>query len=306
MDLDALADFNLVATHGGFGRASRASDRAKATLSRHVTDLERQLGTRLVERGSHMLRLTDEGRALHERTMGPIAELQEAGDAIASGTGTPRGRLRISAPIVFAHVALCRVAARFALAYPEVRLEIVADDRPVDPVDEGFDLVIRVDPDADDRLVGRRIMGDERLIVSMAPAPRFRSRQGAPTVPAVLFARTPADTLWRYRTPRGDVRTAKPEPVLRMSSLLMVRDAVLAGAGAAMLPRLLVADDIALGRLVCWGIDDAPPVAIWALQSSHRLISAKVRAFLDALAEAYPNKRFASESAPAVGRRTRR
>src|SRR5580692_8115856 len=98
MDLQALTDFNLVAVHRGFGRASRASGRAKATLSRRVAELEQSLGVRLIERGSQNLRLTDEGRALHERTGGPLSEIAEAGEAVALGAATPRGRLRVSAP----------------------------------------------------------------------------------------------------------------------------------------------------------------------------------------------------------------
>jgi len=110
MDLPALADFNLVATHGGFGRASRNCGRPKATLSRKVSELEAALGVRLIERGSHTLRLTDEGRALHELTRGPLGEIADAGQAVAAGASVPRGRLRVSAPIVLAHVLLPRIA----------------------------------------------------------------------------------------------------------------------------------------------------------------------------------------------------
>src|SRR6202046_4725038 len=113
MNLEALADFNLVALHGGFGRASRESGRSKATLSRRVTELEQSLGVRLIERGSQTLRLTEEGRSLHERTSDLLSEIAEAGETVASRAPTPRGRLRISAPVVLAHVALTRVAVRF-------------------------------------------------------------------------------------------------------------------------------------------------------------------------------------------------
>jgi DNA-binding transcriptional LysR family regulator len=82
--------------------------------------------------------------------------------------------------------------------------------------------------------------------------------------------------------------------VLRLSSLLMAREATLAGAGIALLPELLVAEDLASGRLVQWGVEDAPPVQIWALQSSRRLVGAKVRAFLDVIDQSFPNKVFVS------------
>jgi DNA-binding transcriptional LysR family regulator len=295
MDLQALSDFNLVAAHGGFGRASRVSGRSKATLSRRVAELERSLGVRLIERGSHSLRLTEEGRALHERTDGPLSEISEAGEAVVLGASIPRGRLRVSAPIVIAHVALGRIGARFALAYPEVQLEIVAEDRRVDPVEDGYDLVIRVDPSPDDRLVGRRFLNDERLIVAHPDLPRPRNRpddRGDPSVRAVLLSTTPQDATWHLRTCQATDTVLKLQPVLRLSSLLMVRDAVLAGAGAAMLPKLLVANDIAAGRLALWGIQAGPPVELWALQSSRRLVGAKVRAFLDMVEKAFPERAF--------------
>jgi len=285
MDLTSLADFNAVALHGGFGPASRALNRPKATLSRRVAELEESLGVRLIERGSRRLRLTEEGIALHERTRALMAEIQEAGEAVASRAPVPRGRLRISAPIVFAHVVLCPIAARFALAYPQVELEVIAEDRVVDLVDEGYDLVVRIDPPHDERLMGRRIFGDQRVVVA---APTI-SLPSAPThdvdglaVPAVMSAAAPSGAQWDMRTGDGSVRTLNPVPVLRLSSLLMVRDAVLQGVGAALLPRLLVEHDVSAGRLSCWGMAGSP-VEIWALYNSRRLLSAKVRAFMDIL-----------------------
>jgi len=295
LDLHALSDFNLVAVHGGFGRASRRSGRAKATLSRRVAELEQSLGVRLIERGGRSLRLTEEGRTLHERTQGLLAEIAEVREAIVLGAATPRGRLRVSAPTLFAQIALGRIGARFALAYPEVQLEIVAEDRLVDPVDEGYDVVIRVDPAPDQLLVGRSFLRDERLVV--APPGMVlatRPKAGAREIPvrAVLLSATRADVLWRMRSGQGVSVHLRPEPVLRLSSLSMVRDAVVAGAGVALLPKMLVADDVASGRMLQWGQQEGPAVEIWALHSSRRLVGAKVRAFLEVLERSFPKKVF--------------
>ena len=282
MDLPALVDFNLVATHGGFGRASRASGRPKATLSRKVSELEASLGVRLIDRGSRTLRLTGEGRALHERTLGPLAEIIEAEQAVASGSSIPAGKLRVSAPIVLAHVLLPKLATNFVAAYPHVDLEIIAEDRKVDPVDENYDLVIRIDPSPDERLVGRRILEDERLLVAPPGiAAALHSEQAAAdhALPAVGRVGTPDDLLWRIKTDSGTL-FVQPHFRLRFSSFLMVRDAVLAGAGAALVPKMMVTEDIDAGRLVSWGVHDGPKVEIWALQNSRRLSSSKVRAFL--------------------------
>lgn len=283
MDLIALVDFNAVALHGGFGPAARQTGRPKATLSRHVAELEQSLGVRLIERGARTLRLTEEGRALHERTRGLLAEIDDAGEALAARAPVPRGRLRVSAPIVFAHVMLPGIASRFARDYPQVELEIVAEDRVADPVQDGYDLVIRVNPDTDELLVGRRVATDRRALV----APRgFAADADAATLPAVVLART-ANEVWRIEDPDGGTREITPEAVLRLSSLLMAREAVLAGAGAALLPGMLVEADVVADRLQLLGYEAGPNVELWALYSSRRLLSAKVRAFIDMLNAGY-------------------
>src|SRR6185295_17737447 len=127
MDLLAIADFTLVARHGGFGRAARESGRPKATLSRRVADLESGLNLRLFERGGSALKLTEEGRALFEKTSVLFAELDEATAAIASGGDEPRGRLRVSAPLLFSQAAMGKLAAQFAMNYREVRLEVTTE-----------------------------------------------------------------------------------------------------------------------------------------------------------------------------------
>jgi DNA-binding transcriptional LysR family regulator len=288
MDLIALTDFNAVALHGGFGPAARQTGRPKATLSRRVAELEQQLGVRLVERGAHRLRLTEDGRALHERTRGLLTEIDEAGEAIASRAPVPRGRLRVSAPIVFAHVVLARVGTRFAQAFPQVELEIVAEDRVADPVQDGFDLVIRINPDRDDLLVGRCIATDRRVLVAKPPhTVNLADHAGDDALPLPAVVLTRADRApWRIQTRDGAELTIAPKPVLRLSSLLMAREAVLDGAAPSLLPGLLVEPDIAAGRLAVLAVEAGAPVEIWALYSSRRLLSAKVRAFMDMLGHA--------------------
>ncbi len=283
MDLLALADFTLVARHGGFGRAARAAERPKATLSRRVGELEASLGVRLFERGSHTLKLTEEGRALYARTESLLTELDEATTAVASGGDVPRGRLRVSAPMLFSQMALGKIAAQFVLRHPQVQLEITTEDRAVDMVDEGYDLVFRVNPKVDERLVGRVLLRDRLVVVAH---PELALPSGNDAVPAVVRPSSEV-TGWQLATPRGD-RHLAIAPVLKLASLVMIRDAARAGVGAALLPYSLVASDLKAGRLAVWGDVMGPPIEIWALYPSRRLLSARVSALLDALKNAFP------------------
>jgi DNA-binding transcriptional LysR family regulator len=286
MDLLALADFTLVARHGGFGRAARETGRPKATLSRRVADLESGLNLRLFERGSHALKLTEEGRALFEKTSALLTELDETTAAIASGANEPRGRLRVSAPLLFSQAAMGKLAARFAMKHRQVRLEVTTEDRAVDMVEEGYDLVIRVNPAPDESLVGRIFLRDQLVVVA---SPRLPAAAGDAPIPVVVrgSAGTDQAAVWELTGPEGRKRVTV-QPVLRLSSLFMVRDAVRADVGAARLPLSLVTHDLAAGTLVRWGDVPGPEIALWALYPSRRLLSARVSAFLDVLKEAFP------------------
>ncbi|CAJ0696518.1 LysR family transcriptional regulator [Ralstonia holmesii] len=284
MDLLALADFNLVARHGSFGEAARATGRPKATLSRRVSELEGSLDLRLFERGPRGLKLTQEGHALYERTGALLTEIAESAAAIASGSERPRGRLRISAPMLFSQIAMGKLVATFALKYPEVQLEVTTEDRGVDMIEEGYDLVIRVNPDPDESLIGRVFLRDRLVVVAK---PELERPSGKAVAPAVLRGPGAGSTAWDITGPEGKSRIAI-KPVAHLSSLIMVRDTVRLGVGAACLPVSLVAHDLEAGTLVHWGEVDGPEIALWALYPSRRLLSARVSAFLDHLKDAFP------------------
>lgn len=284
MDLLALADFNLVAVHGGFGRASRASGQPKATLSRHVRELEDSLGVRLIERGSRTLRLTEEGAVLHARTGSRIGEIAEALQDVKAGLGRPSGRLRVSVPMLFAHTSLGPLAAAFRNAYPEVLLEASSDDRFVDLVAEAFDVVVRVNP-PDSDLVGRCFLRNRQVLVAppglARPIVAAQADQPA-RFPAVMRPGASDDEPWHVvDEASGQEAQFHPQAVLRLASPLSIRDAVIAGAGAAMIPRSIAVDALASGRLVSWGLSAEPAVEVWVLHGSQRLVSPKVRAFVD-------------------------
>lgn len=223
MDLPALSDFILVARHGGFGRAARAAGRPKATLSRRVGELEAALGLRLFERGARALKLTEEGRALFERSGRLLTEVEETVAAIASGGERVRGRLRISAPMLFSHIAMGRIIAGFVREYPDVTVEVTTEDRAVDMIEEGYDLVIRANPDPDESLVGRAFLHDRLVVVASPAVPRPGAGEAVPAVMRPGVGRAG----WAVKDGAGYA----VRPVLAVSSLIMARDAVRAGAG---------------------------------------------------------------------------
>ena len=281
MNLEDLSDFLLVASHQGFAQASRASGRPKASLSRKVMALEASLGVRLFERGARAVRLTEEGVLLLERTSGPMREIVETGSVLRNGRTQPQGLLRINAPTLFGQLMLGQLAAQFIMAYPDVQLAITLEDRQVDLVHEGYDLVIRVNPEPSSELVGRCFTRDEVLVVSTPALKKRFSRTGRKSGhPVPVITRAPSASRGTWKIAGTVPREISVETVLHLPLFTMVRDAALTGLGAASLPRLIVADDLAAGRLVSWGAATDQPSELWALHTSRRLPSAKVSAFM--------------------------
>lgn len=283
INLALLADFDLVASAGGLGKASRTSGRPKATLSRRVMALEESLGVRLFERGARTLTLTEDGRALHERTSALLAEILEVGQSLAEGSLQPRGKLRVSVPLMLGQLVLGALAAEFGRRYPAVELEVIAEDRYVDLIAEGYDVAIRVNPREDEMLVGRRIASDA-LVVAAPPGmrrPRRARGSAPPSVPAVAMMHLADNGPWQV----SDRLEVMPDVRMRLSSLLMVRDAVCAGAGISLLPQTVVEEAAANGRLEIWSTVPHRTSEIWVLHASRRLASTKVTAFVDFIAE---------------------
>jgi DNA-binding transcriptional LysR family regulator len=183
------------------------------------------------------------------------------------------------------------LAAEFALAYPDVKLAVTMEDRAVDLVNEGYDVVIRVNPEPNSDLVGRCFVRDHVLVVSVpSVAEQFSIAEitGERPLPVVGRSSTSSPRVWQI--PGPPVREIYIQPILELPSLTMVRDAVLTGIGAAKLPRLLVAADLAAGRLVSWGPSSDRPSELWVLHASRRLASAKIKAFIQFLDASFPDE----------------
>jgi DNA-binding transcriptional LysR family regulator len=289
LNLQALIDFKIVALYGSFAKASRESGRPKATLSRHVIELENELGTRLFERETRHLRLTEEGKRLTSRIDSLLAEAESIRDEVGKAVDRPRGRLKLCAPVLFSHLWLGKLAAAFTSKFPEVTIEASMVDRPVDMVEEGFDVMVAINPPAHSDLVGRCFLRDHMVIA----APREIHEQVTGTlaerssmVNVIVPTNAPDQPTWVGNIDGQTIRFPT-KVVLRLPSTLIIREAVCAGLGVAALPYSLIVQDLKSGRLVSWGNSPKSNVELWALHSSRRLVSRKVSAFIQFLCEAY-------------------
>ncbi|MEL7893711.1 LysR substrate-binding domain-containing protein [Vreelandella neptunia] len=173
--------------------------------------------------------------------------------------------------------------------HPDLQIEAVAEDLLADLVEEHFDVAIRINPSKDSMLVGRCFARD-RLVLVTAPSVQLPKQSGDEPlrIPAIVMPAYREGEVWSVHDGQLSV---EPKPVLRLSSLLTVRDAAVAGAGVAMLPQSIIGSLLERGELVSWGAADNE-VELWALHTSRRLQSPKVRAFVGFICNYCPNGSF--------------
>ena len=247
---------------------------------------------RLFERGARVLTLTQEGRALAERAGALLTELDETAAAIAAGGGRARGRLRISAPLLFSQVAMGKVAAGFALKYPEVRLAVTTEDRAVDMVEEGVDIAIRIGRLADTSFMARKIGEDKRLICA---SPAYLARYGTPRTPqdlvrhrCIVSRERAYLNRWAFKA-GSDVQEIEVTGPLAVSEGEAQLQMALQGVGIVRLTRLTVAQAVRDGKLLslfeAQSADSGVP--IHAVYPHRRHLPSKVPAFVDFLIEKF-------------------
>ena len=287
MNMNALQDFISVITHGSFSAASRATMTPKAYISRRIRQLEDELQTRLFERTNTGFTLTAEGTLLFERIKPLVNELNDIKTDMMEQTGSPSGKLRISVPPVIAFDTLGKLAARYRELYPLVELELIADSRLVDPIREGFDAVIRVNPMADEEMIGIKIF-KETLIFVASPQYRERLASGDPLTELPFIS---IGTHWKPNqistVLEGEPRHFNVNTELYISSPFITRSTLISGVGSALLPEALVADDIKAGRLLHLGVSEQPELILWCLYPSRRYVTGRLRAFIDLLKETF-------------------
>lgn len=280
--------FAEVVAAGSLTSAAQRLGVRKSTVSRRIQALEERLGTRLLERNSRHLRLTDVGRSYHAECVRLVSEANRVNRAVRDARGTPQGTLRVATFELLGEL-LTPLIAEFLLRHLQVRVELSLTDSQVDLIAEEYDLALRTGPLADSSLVARRL---GTLRTGYYASPGYLLRRGTPKTPSdlgahecVLVAERGSDEVWFFTGPRAP-STVAVEGRLRVPTLRAGHGAARAGLGIVRLPTWAVREDLASGALVPVLEPVTPGGApVFAVHPSARQVPAKVRAFLDLISE---------------------
>ena len=293
--LTALKVFRTAAGIGSFAGAARQMGLSAAAVSKNIAELEAHLKVRLINRTTRSMSLTEAGTAYHERLSRILDALAEADAALAPMGASPSGVLRVSAPLTFALTCISPDIPAFMNRYPNLRLELNLQDSRTDLIGEGYDLAIRgSDRLEDSSLVARELMTMAHVLCG---APGYFSTAGRPAAPedlkaheCVQFTLSGHANKWTF-TRAGRSVAVPIDGRYKVSSSIAVRDAVLAGFGVSLIPRIYVEEELASGRLQAvledWEADRTPVYAVYP----SRHLAAKTRAFVDFLVERFSARR---------------
>ncbi len=290
-DFEAWAIFAKVAQLGSFARAAEALGLSKPTVSKAISRLESQLGASLLSRTSRRLALTESGRACLERATRILAEGEAAEDEGVAQAGSPRGRVRVNAPLSFGVAYLGEAMSGFMRAYPDIRLDLALSDRRVDLVAEGVDLAIRIAALEDSSLLARRLCTVRLLLVA---APEYLERHGRPTHPtelerhsAMIYTGGAAPGTWRFDHPRFGQATVTPPARVLTDNADLLTPALVDGVGLALQPEFLVWRELQAGALEVVMPEWSPPVlGLYLLMPPSPRRPLRVQVLIDHLAGA--------------------
>ena len=290
MDLNDIVVFTKVAETKSFTGAAEQLGLPKSTVSRKLAQLEERLGVRLVQRTTRKLALTDIGEAYYERAARIVADLAAAEQVVTDMQATPRGRLRVSAPIDLSASYLGGMISEFTAQHPDVNVELDASDRVVDLIEEGFDVAIRIGPLPESTLIAKKLTSFTSLLCA---SPAYLARKKAPTTgddieehDKVLFFPHSRGATWTLQNGGQTFEISRPAK-FSSNNLMAVRAAALAGAGISLLPEFIVACDIHEGKLVRvmpgW---QPPPTDVNAVYPARQNLPPRLSLFLEHLAKA--------------------
>lgn len=290
--LAAMQVFSQVVESGSFSSAAAKLEISPTAASRMVAELEAHLSTRLLNRTTRKVSLTESGRAFYERSVQLLSDLREAEEEASRAAIVPRGTIRLTTAVNFGVRHVAPAVAGFLARHAEVRFDVSLSDRIVDLVEEGFDLAIRIGSPGSENLVARKL-GETRIVPCAAPS--YLAQHGAPATPEDLVHHncltyeyvTPRN-LWRFRDAAGAERSVRVRGTLHSNNGDLLSEVAARGAGIVFEPAFIVGPDVRAGKLVPLLQDYEPaPVPIYAVYPSRKHLSAKVRLFVDFLVEVF-------------------
>jgi DNA-binding transcriptional LysR family regulator len=289
--LSSLRAFVKVVETSSFSEAGRRLRLSRSAVSKYVADLEEDLGVQLLSRTTRRVTPTENGQAYFERALAFLADLDAADQAVSQSQATPRGLLRVNAPMSFGTMQLGPAIAGFMKQYPELQIQLALSDEHVDPVQEGLDVTLRIADLESSSLIARRIMPIERVVCA---SPAYLAQHGTPKHPDELrhhdcltYGYLSTGNQWKLTGKDGD-HWISPRWTLCANNAEVLRDAAVAGRGVALLPVFIAADALKAGKLQPFLSDyHAPELSLYAIYPPTRHLAVKVRLFIDYLVEAF-------------------
>lgn len=284
--------FVNVVTEGGFAAASRKLEVSRSTLNKSVIQLEQELGVQLLYRSTRQVKPTASGMAFYQRCVTILADLREAELAISRFHHEPRGILRINAPMTFGTLYLGEAIADFMIQYPQVQVQLTLEDRFVDPIGEGYDVVVRIaQPSEISGLIVHPIAEVEQVLCA---SPDYLQREGIPTHPSQLSDRAclhygylATGNHWQLYDANKDYKIAIRGKLCSNNGEIL-RDAAIKGLGIALLPTFIIEAALREQTLEIILPDYRPfPIAICVIYPTNRHLSAKVSLLTDFLQQRF-------------------
>ena len=289
--LDGVAVFVGVINTGSFTAAAEALGHSTSYVSKTVTRLEKRLGSRLLNRTTRTISLTDAGRAYFERCNQIVIDAENAQRSISQLQDNPKGLLRVNAPVSFGSMYLLDHLSEFMKRFPEITLEVEFNDRMIDVVAEGYDVVIRAGQIRDSNLVARKFTTSKSIVVA---SPAYSKNNGRPEMVSELenhaclaYSLIPNPTLWEFMKD-GNRTVVKVTPRLMCNNAAIEVAMAVNGIGIGRIPLFCCEQEIAEGTLEII-LDDyeQPEIGVYAVYPHRQYLTAKVRAFVDFLVERF-------------------
>ncbi|KAA0074088.1 LysR family transcriptional regulator [Tardiphaga sp. P9-11] len=286
--LNSLRAFVKVVELGSFSEAGRQLRLSRSAISKYVGELEQDLGVQLLNRTTRHASATENGHAYFERALSILADLDAADQAVAHAQSTPRGLLRVNAPMSFGTLQLGPAIADFMAQCPELQIQLVLSDDQVDPMQGGFDVTLRIADLESSSLIARKIVGIDRVVCA---SPDYFKQHGTPKLPEDLrnhalltYGFLLTGNQWKLTGKNGDDHWIQPSWTLCVNNAEVLRDAAIKGRGVALLPTFIAGDALRAGSLR--GVLNsykAPPLTLYAIYPPTRHLAVKVRLFIDFL-----------------------